>query len=216
MIKTSASIGSVTLVWNVGRRFSHHREKLLLDLVEGGAHFTCTVDIETGEAKLSCDDENVETKVVFRNTAGDAVEQPVAQTKLRGAGDYHIVYVNADDRINLWINNRLIEFDAAEYTRTGIPVPTYDVNDAGDAEPAGIGTVGAEVTLSRLKVLRDIYYTSVKGQSGRATMENESNMSSAMIEELFQAPEKWALPQSISVFEEKKGKTKPMFRAGKK
>lgn len=186
--------------------------KLLLDLVEGGAHFICSIDIATGQATLHCDDEKVDTKVTFLNSEGQAVEQPVAQTNLRGSGKYHIEYVNADDRINLWINNKLIEFDAADYSRTGIPIPTYSVEDPGDAEPAGIGAVGADITLDRIKVLRDIYYTSVKGSG---PVDNESGVAESIIRGLFQTPEAWGTAESINVFQKKKDQTKPMFRLEK-
>jgi signal peptidase I len=190
--------------------------KLLLDLVEGGAHFTCEIDIATGEARLSCDDETVDTKVTFRDQSGQAVAQSVAQTNLRGAGEYHIEFVNADDRINLWINNKLIEFDAASYTRTGIPIPMYDSSEPGDAEPAGVGAIGADVTLSRLKILRDIYYTSVKGHSERSSLENETSYDPAAIERLHQEPERWASAEARAFFEKKKVHTEPMFRLEKK
>ena len=187
--------------------------KLLLDLVEGGAHFVCSIDIETGEARLSCNDDKVDTKVTFRDDAGQLVDQPVAQTKLRGAGDYHIEYVNADDRIHLWINNRLVEFDAANYTRTGIPVPTYHADDAGDAEPAGVGVVGSKVKLTRLKILRDIYYTSVKGHASGRSLENETgDFDIKRILAFHNSPESWNSPEAQAFFRLKKGQTKPMFR----
>ncbi len=190
--------------------------QLLLDLVEGGAHFTCTIDLANGEARLKCDDEQVDTKVTFRDSAGQAVNEPVAQTNLRGPGDYHIEYVNADDRINLWINNRLIEFDASNYTRTGIPIPTYSQSDPGDAEPAGVGTKGADVTVSRLKILRDIYYTSVKrGQLSNGSLENETGEDPTRIEFFQQSPESWSTPEAQSFFRLKKGQQDPMFQLEK-
>lgn len=193
---------------------------LLLDLVEGGAHFTCEIDVATGVATLRCDDSQVDTKVTFHNGDGESVENPTAQTNLDGQGEYHIEYVNADDRINLWINNRLIEFDAAEYTRIGIPIPTFSTADAGDAEPAGIGTRSLKAKITRVKILRDIYYTSVKGETfhvgaGRyapRNLENEMKEPDiSFIEILQRNPERWSLPKSVNFFEQKKGQTEPMF-----
>lgn len=189
--------------------------KLLLDLVEGGAHFICEIDINSGQATLRCDDQDVDTKVLFHDDQGQPVDQPTGQTKIRGAGEYHIEYVNADDRINLWINNHLIEFDAATYSRTGIPIPKYQPDDPGDAEPAGVGTIGADVTLTRLKIVRDIYYTSVKGQSGQATITNETGVDEGTIQYFFQNPESWATPDAKSFFRKKKGQKKPMFKLEK-
>lgn len=189
--------------------------KLLVDLVEGGAHFTCEIDIATGEAKLLCDDDKVDSKVTFHDSEGQPVEIPTAQTNLRGRGDYHIEFVNADDRINLWINNRLIEFDAATYTRMDIPVPSYSPDDPGDAEPAGVGAIGADVTITRLKVLRDIYYTSVQGASLQGTIENETGEDPLKIEALHQSPERWNSSAARALFKLKKGEIKPMFRLEK-
>jgi len=185
---------------------------LLLDVVEGGAHFVCEIDIATGMATLRCNDDAVETKVTFQNSAGESVDSPTGQTNLKGAGKYHIEYVNADDRINLWINNKLIEFDAAEYIRTGIPVPTYSAVDAGDAEPVGIAAQGADLSVTRIKVLRDIYYTSVKGYN-QGNIANETNENNIDRIEFYQRnPESWNGPQAVSFFKKKKGQTEPMFR----
>jgi signal peptidase I len=187
--------------------------KILLDLVEGGAHFICEIDVETGRALLRCDDSEVDTKVTFLDQNDQPLDQPSAQTNLKGAGDYHIEYVNADDRLHLWINNKLIEFPGATYMRTGIPVPTYSTNSPGDAEPAGVATNGAEVSISRLKVLRDIYYTSVKG---RANSFNETGWpDTSQIETFQQTPSKWSSPEALKFFTQKKGSFKPMFKLEK-
>ncbi len=188
---------------------------ILLDLVEGGAHFICEIDVATGRAQLRCDDSEVDTKVTFVDQYDKPLDQPSAQTNLKGAGKYHIEYVNADDRLHLWINNKLIEFSGANYSRTKIPVPTYSVNSPGDAEPAGVATNGAEVSISRLKVLRDIYYTSVKGRVN-PELDNETNTLDTAIETFHKNPEKWSNTKAIAFFKKKKGSFKPMFRLEKK
>ena len=187
--------------------------KLFLDVVEGGAHFTCEIDVATGVASLQCHDSTVDTKVTFRNEAGEAVDQPVGKTNLKGTGEYHIEYINADDRIHLWINNRLIEFDAANYTRVGIPVPVYDPQDPGDAEPVGVGVQDLEVDLTRIKVVRDIYYTSANADTGPYDLENETlEPNQELILQFQRNPEVWSSPEVIDFFERKKGRTEPMFK----
>ncbi len=74
---------------------------LLLDLVEGGAHFTCQIDVATGQATLECEDPSVQ----FKSADGSVVQTPVGATNLKGPGKYRVEYVNADDEIHLWINN---------------------------------------------------------------------------------------------------------------
>ena len=195
--------------------------KLLLDLVEGGAHFICEIDIATGRAMLRCDDTEVDTKVTFLDQNDAPLDQPSAQTNLKGAGDYHIEYVNADDRLHLWINNKLIEFPGSSYMRTGIPVPTYKTNSPGDAEPAGIATNGAEVSISRLKVLRDIYYTSVKGRANSfngpelANETDTADKDKRQIEIYQQTPAMWSDPKAIKFYQKKKGSFEPMFKLEK-
>ena len=55
----------------------------------------------------------------------------------------------------------MVDFSATKYIRTGRNVPSYSKDKPGDCEPAGIGSSNAAVEISRLKVLRDIYYVSV-------------------------------------------------------
>lgn len=200
--------------------------EVIFDAVEGGCHFRCVIDVASGKATLVADDANVDTKVTFVDESGGTVASPTASTNLRGAGSYHVRYVNADDQIHLWINHRYIDFDAATYQRAGIPVPTYSPADPGDAEPLGVGSVGAELVIDRLKVVRDIYYISKKGES-QLDSNNEIDylafnaewnsphdarrkLTTEMLA-LQRNPNKWASPEALAIFTEKKGATKPMF-----
>ena len=122
--------------------------------------------------------------------------------------------MNADDQIHLWVNNRLIEFDAAQYRRDGVAIPTFSPEDAGDAEPVGIGVAaGLEVDATRLKILRDIYYTSRKGgQVLHSSLSNESGMNEFEIQQIQRDPESWTGKTALKYFTEKKGETDPMFK----
>jgi signal peptidase I len=179
---------------------------LMLDLVEGGAHFVCEIDVATGKATLSCDHE----KVIFVN--GDhPVAQPSATTRINRPGNYKIMYLNADDRIHLWVDDRLIDFDAPCFLRDEIPIPQYSEADPGDAEPIGIASQGLEIEIERLKVVRDLYYTSVKGdQPGR--VRNETGNDENLILSVFRNPDEWSTPRGLKVFADKKGSTEPMFK----
>ena len=192
--------------------------ELLFDVVEGGVHFTCAIDIATGVATLQSDDSQVDAEVNFETADGNAVDAPTAKTSLIGPGSYHIEYVNADDQIHLWINNRYIEFDAPTYTRSEIPVPQFSLTDPGDAEPLGVGVDNAAVTVTRLKVVRDIYYTSFKGNNSR-DLGNEAGLNPAEIEtllEIQQMPERWTEPEAIDFFtRNKKDLNEPMFKLHK-
>ena len=182
---------------------------LLLDVVEGGAHFVCSIDVATGKATLKCSDPTVE----FQSKSGQAVQSATGMTRLKGSGKYHIEFVNADDRIHLWVNNRLVDFDAAEYLREGIVIPKYSVLDAGDAEPVGVSAENLDVRLTRLKVVRDIYYTSVKGEQNQRNLDNETGYSDVnYIMDLQQQPSAWATSRAVAFFEMEKDKNSPMFQ----
>ncbi len=191
--------------------------KLLFDLVEGGAHFICEIDVATGVASFRCDDSKVDTKVTFVDQAGQPVATPSAQTGIRGTGEYKIEYVNADDRLHLWVDGKLVDIAGAEYERTGIPIPTYSPEDPGDAEPVGVGAAGLDVRVRRIKVLRDLYYTSAKGTSrmirgsNLSNLDNETEEPVRKIEQLHHNPELWSGPEAVAFFQKKKGQTEPMF-----
>ncbi len=184
---------------------------LLLDVVEGGAHFRCEIDVATGRAELSCDDPDVR----FFDAAGKTPKTaPSAATGLRGSGSYAVRYVNADDRINLWIDDELVEFDAATFKRNEIPIPTWSPDDAGDAEPLGIGFVSGKLSVNRLKVLRDVYYTSVRGNQFSSWLGNETGLGSQDIGDLlkiYRTPELWSQPNNVAFFKKAKRNDSPMF-----
>jgi signal peptidase I len=128
---------------------------VLLDLVEGGVHYTCRIDVASGEAVLSIDGG----RGSFTGEDGTEVPHPKAATKLRGPGSYDLRFSNCDDQLLLWVNNRLVEFDGPTTYLTQRSVkPKWSARDAGDLEPVGLGTAGVALRVARLRVLRDVYY----------------------------------------------------------
>ncbi len=132
--------------------------QLYLDLVEAGEHFTCRIDLETGEATVG-----VKGSDKFSATAKTSVSSP---------GNYEILLANVDDQLLLWIDGELIplskdsaglHYDADEVfggRKNAIPQTSED--DPGDLAPVGIGAQGATLAVNRLQVLRDIYYVATK------------------------------------------------------
>lgn len=125
------------------------------DLVEGGVHFQCQIDIATGEAVLSTSGD--EGRIVFDTSDG---QPPQARTPLKGSGKYRVRYAHVDDMVYLWINDRHIDFQGSSYTRKSDrrPIPQYSSGDPGDTEPLGIGAKNAVIRVNQLKVFRDVYY----------------------------------------------------------
>jgi signal peptidase I len=127
------------------------RGELLLDLVEGGQHFRCTIDVKTGKATLSA--------------VGVADFQPTAITPIRGTGEYRIRFANVDDQLLLWVDGELVEFEGGTAydvekifgDRRSI-VPKTGAEDLGDLAPAGIGARSSKLSINGLRLWRDIYY----------------------------------------------------------
>lgn len=151
--------------------------EVMLDLVEGGVHFYCSIDVATGRAALSTSDEGL----AFDDG------QPVADTSIRGKGTYRLRYSNFDDEIRLWINGSLVKF-AKPATYGGDPnrnvTPIWSAEDPGDLQPIGMGATGVSVRVSHLKVWRDIYY--IAGQSDYD--EGVDNR----VRRVFRSPETWS------------------------
>jgi signal peptidase I len=125
--------------------------ELLIDLVEGGKHFTCTIELATGKAKLGID--------------GATDVGPTASTGVSKPGRYHLALANFDDELTLWVDGKVVKFDGSTEFDAGQLfggrehiLPKTSAADPGDLAPAGIGAKGAKLTVTRLQVWRDIYY----------------------------------------------------------
>jgi signal peptidase I len=183
--------------------------KLFLDVVEGGAHFQCEIELASGLATLSCSDPSVQ----FQNDSGQEVVNPTVKTKINGGGRYHLRYINADDEVRLWVNDQLFEFDAGKYTRTSPVYPTWSPVDAGDAEPLGIGAQAASMKIHRLQVFRDIYYVSIS-QSIRPSDDpgQETLVSHAVLKQISMSPRDWGTPRVHDILDQRLRSNKPMFQ----
>ncbi len=115
--------------------------QILLELVEGGRRFLCTLDVATGVASLSIDGQS-------------SLGTPKAETGLHGGGRHHLRFANVDDQLQLWVDQKEIAFDApTTYAPLGNVVPTQ-----ADLQPAGIASRGAAMEVHRIRLLRDLYY----------------------------------------------------------
>ncbi len=171
--------------------------ELLLDLVKGGRHFRCTVDVATGRATLSID--------------GLANWKRTAETSLRGPGQYELRFANVDRQLVLWIGNDVVTFDQpAEYGDLHNDHPVSNDSDPGDLAPVGIGSRGAAVELSHLRVLRDIYYIA-DGSLDKAGPITDFATPRSMVpiyrtEELvdfLSTPGKWQSPTGHNLFDDR-------------
>jgi len=112
----------------------------VFELVEGGRVFQCRIDVATGTATLWID--------------GLEEYRPTAATRVRRPGTYRIMFANVDDQLLLWVNGKVVRFDA----ETGYPHLDNTRPQDSDLEPVRIGSRGAALAIRHLKLYRDIYY----------------------------------------------------------
>ncbi|GAA4432595.1 signal peptidase I [Bremerella cremea] len=121
-----------------------------LDLVEGGTHFRCDIDVATGMATLNADKSSIKF---------DEPGKIEAQTSIKGPGTYQLRFANTDDELRLWVDGSLVTFSLpATYTPQAEVVPMWSEQDPGDLLPVGFGTTDVEFKLSSVRVFRDVYY----------------------------------------------------------
>jgi signal peptidase I len=126
--------------------------QVILDLIKGGQHFLCTIDVAAGTAALQipgCPDFGILT----------------AEDVISGPGKYRIMFANLDDKLRVWEGRRLVEFKGdGDYSllRVDTTRPQPD-----DLRPVRIGSRGAALQVRHLKVYRDTYYIATKNSSGQ-------------------------------------------------
>ncbi len=126
----------------------------VFELVKGGRQFQCRFDLSNGEAALSISDVGAEQF------------HPTAMTSVKGKGTHRILFSNADDQLLLWIDGRLVPASKEKADGRWSATTCYDsrklniyVPTKADLEPVGIaGMGGAALTVSHLKIMRNIYY----------------------------------------------------------
>jgi len=151
----------------------------ILELVEGGRRMQCRIDVATGQALLSISGES------FRRTGATPISRP---------GTYDVLFVNVDDQLWLWVDDKRVAFDGpTTYEPLGNTIP-----QPADCAPVGIATLGADVQISHIKVLRDIYYIADRSMNPgeplcdyRAPYEHFRDFSQPSIREFLSDPNGW-------------------------
>ncbi|MFT5524527.1 MAG: signal peptidase I [Pirellulaceae bacterium] len=174
--------------------------ELLLDLVKGGVHYECRIDVATGIATLN---------IVGADFGFDGSKTPTGATAIRGKGTHHLRFANVDNGLTLWVDETVVEFDSEpNYTiprAYEVPLrPVWSPQDHGDLAPTGIGGKGLQLQVDRLKVHRDIYYIALTTNLGSNSdyMASMSFGGSQMgyIRGLFSDPTTWAAEPLFNSF----------------
>jgi signal peptidase I len=118
-------------------------EELTLQLARGPDHFRARFDPKTGRCTLL--------------RLSDDKEEPLAteQTKLR-SGTHRIHFANVDARLLVWVDDELPFGDGVTYEPSESLGPWFN-----DFTPAAVSASGG-VGVSKLKLWRDVYYTTNK------------------------------------------------------
>jgi len=145
--------------------------RIVFDLIDGGQQHSCSIDLANGTATL---------EAASGVTAG-------ATTPIRGKGSWEVMFTNVDDELRLFVDNKLMPTSTPVVWSSGITEestrnPVLEVVEPGstvltDLAPVGI-TVKAEdepvaVTVSSIKILRDIFYIGAVGFGRRGEIRDE-------------------------------------------
>jgi signal peptidase I len=118
--------------------------ELVLELSKGVDRFRARWDLSTGVCTL------------LRIADGKEIELESRPTPLNRKGTYQLRFANVDERLTLWVDNRL---PFADTHKVDYSAPRRRGPTGNDLEPASIGVRGAGVSVKKLKLWRDTYYT---------------------------------------------------------
>ena len=163
--------------------------ELLLDLVRAGVHYECRINLADGVATLVCKDRDGQALEV-RGDDGTTAASVTAQTEVKGAGSYRLRLSNCDHEVLLWVNGSVVAFNGpTTYDTDELVDPYWSPADPGDLAPAGVGSRGAAVTVSQLRIFRDKYYIAIKGSNEPGYDYDEVRIDA--IPAIFANPETW-------------------------
>jgi signal peptidase I len=132
--------------------FAAESDKVTLELTKAGDRFRAEFD--GGECRL------------YRITEAKPKEPALLATQKSGikSGRYDLRFANVDSRLTVWVDGKALSFGAgADY-----PPPArdnFDKTSLDTNEPARIAATG-NVTIMKLQLWRDVYYTPGEHQSG--------------------------------------------------
>jgi signal peptidase I len=135
--------------------------EVIFELVEGARRYLCRIDLTTGRGAFS---------YIHEMDRREEAPQPVPageefETVMNKPGKHAVSFANVDDRLCLWIDDRLVkhlDFEPDEQYRYQ-PQPAPVEPTEHDKSPVGIAASGARLSISHLRIERDIYYRNELG-----------------------------------------------------
>jgi signal peptidase I len=133
--------------------------ELLLMVVRAGRKYQCRIKVADGQATLSMTDTDGQPLGFDGGEGDNLVETRTATTSVRGPGSYRLRLSNCDHELLLWVNGSVVKFDGpTTYPGAELEQPAFSAEDPLDLAPVRIGSRGAAVRLTGLRVYRDKYY----------------------------------------------------------
>jgi signal peptidase I len=126
--------------------------QLVLELSRGRDRFAARFDLSDGTCTLTRQTDDRKPKVLGEPK----------KTRVKGKGTYALRFANVDDRLVVWVDDGLVFGDGVPYDSPLKISPTKE-NDL--ERPVSVGGQGAAVTVSKLRVFRDTYYTTSRNRS---------------------------------------------------
>lgn len=161
----------------------------VLELNEGVRRYRCRIDLATGMATLTRNDD-----LAADPETAPEIELAKGQTAVKGPGVYNLRFANVDDRLCLWVNdswvsNGLVRFDK----EARFEAPANRRPQPADLKPAAFSAQGVAAIVSRLMIERDIYYRaeSVSNDAGMfASLQHEVD-DAVRLREALDDPQEW-------------------------
>ena len=142
-------VGDLTLNLTLDVEATTDNGAVVLELVEGLGKYRVQFDLSAGTVKLA-------RKSLTNRSSDEFQDWATAECGVVAGDTYEIVFANVDDRLSLWVDDELIEFD--QPTEYDEPTPDAPLATTADLAPCGIAASGADVSVSDLVIQRDIYY----------------------------------------------------------
>jgi signal peptidase I len=163
--------------------------------------------VETGRATLTIDDGSV--PFIGEDGEPGPVEL-VAKTRVRRRGSNRLRFANCDDQLRLWVNESVQQFrdvktdkvSEATYANNPQCRPVYTPSEPYDLMPVGLGSQGAALHVTRIRVLRDIYYIADDTQGNSLNDYSDQKEDLPDMEDIryvFRTPTTWATTELFDV-----------------
>ncbi|WP_202908764.1 signal peptidase I [Roseimaritima ulvae] len=129
----------------------------VLEIIEAGIRYRCTIDLASGQATLSISGDQAEAFDGGQTTL-------TAATDVRAGQQYALRFSNVDNQLRLWVDGDSVSFDATptfdpqSFATDHQDRPHYRVGEPLDAAPVGIAVAGGAATVQNFQLHRDQYY----------------------------------------------------------